>query len=967
MPSWKKPTPEEIDRAVALLGHPEYYRYFFDKLGNPEWIAPLRSKGFFSNPPPVRVDETQRTIATPPWPESRYLSRMASLTPELVLEVILKIPATKNTSIHEDLIEAALAMPPNLAAKLTPKIKEWINAPRVAVRPDKLGALISLLARGGQISEAIDLARTVLAVIPGDEITVGLPAGTYRSRRDPGARFDNWYYGEILKKNVPDLVDAAGEEAFELLCDLLHTAVRFRRATGEVIEPEDYSYIWRRAIEDHGQNQSFGMLGLIISAVRDAAERIAKSDRTKVQNLVSRLENRRWHVFQRLALHLLRLFPDPAFPMIVNRLTNRELFDSTTLRHEYVLLLRSQFAKLRPEEQAKILDWIEKGPNTERFLQNQTELGEKEPSEEEIKKHVRWWQLDRLAPLREVLDTKWQRRYEDLVSEFGEPEHPEFVSYSTSWVGPTSPKNAEELRAMSVDQLIEFLKGWNPPEDPWSPSPEGLGRVLIDVIASEPERYAQESERFRDIHPTYVRSVFSGLRNAIGQKRAFSWPPVLQLCRWAIEQARDGSATPSRHLERDPHWGWARKSIAELLESGFGDGVTEIPFDLRETVWNIIKAITDDPEPDQNYEAQYGGSNMDPATMSINTTRGEGMHAVVRYALWVRRHMETSENAHARLSRGFDEMPEVRQVLDAHLNIQEDPSLAIRSVYGRWFPWLLLLDPNWVRSKISDIFPVEESLQKYFEAAWNTYVVFCPPYDNVFEVLESIYAHAIDQLSAMADIESRVDDPDHHLGQHLMTYYWRGKLSLDDNGLLARFWQKANRNVRSHAIEFVGRSLSNTNNDVPPEIAARFKKLWATRLTIAKRSTNIAAYQDELAAFGWWFRAAKLGYEWEIAQLKEVLLLVHKIDPESMVAERLVDLAGRSPKDVIECLRLLVETTEQPWGIYAWRDEAKKIVATVIQSPNAQARDEGIRLVHQLGSMGHLEFRELLPATKPLD
>jgi hypothetical protein len=221
MPSWKKPTPEEIDRAVALLSHREHYRYFFDKLGNPEWIAPLRSKGFFTNPPAVRVDETQRTIATPPWPVSRYLSRMASLMPELVLDVILKIPPTKNTSIHEDLIEAALAMPPNLAAKLAPKIKEWIDSPRLAVHPDKLGALISLLARGGQISEALDLARTILAVVPGDEVTADLPGGTYLSRRDPGGRFDSWHYEEILKKNIPDLIDAAGTNAFELLCGLL--------------------------------------------------------------------------------------------------------------------------------------------------------------------------------------------------------------------------------------------------------------------------------------------------------------------------------------------------------------------------------------------------------------------------------------------------------------------------------------------------------------------------------------------------------------------------------------------------------------------------------------------------------------------------------------------------------------------------------------------------------------------------
>jgi len=300
MPSWKKPTPEEVDRAVALLGgYEQHYRYFFDKLTNPEWIAPLLSKGFFSNPPDVRLDDNQRIVATPPWPASHYLARMAPLAPEVVLHVILKIPPTKNTWVQEDLLDAALGMPANFAVQLVPKIKEWIEVPRLALRSDKIGALISLLARGGEIPAALDLARTALAVIPGEEVTIDLSGEkASKTRRDPQARFDNWYYGEILKKNIPDLVKAAGTKAFELLCDLLYTALQVRRSEDKQQEPQDYSYIWRRAIEDHSQNQTFGTLGLLISAVRDAVEGIGRSDPAKIPQLISVLERRKWYAFQ---------------------------------------------------------------------------------------------------------------------------------------------------------------------------------------------------------------------------------------------------------------------------------------------------------------------------------------------------------------------------------------------------------------------------------------------------------------------------------------------------------------------------------------------------------------------------------------------------------------------------------------------------------------------------------------------
>ncbi|MDH5362399.1 MAG: hypothetical protein OEW84_03700 [Aigarchaeota archaeon] len=39
-------------------------------------------------------------------------------------------------------------------------------------------------------------------------------------------------------------------------------------------------------------------------------------------------------------------------------------------------------------------------------------------------------------------------------------------------------------------------------------------------------------------------------------------------------------------------------------------------------------------------EARYDSSNMGPVTLSVNATREEAMHAVARYALWVRRHIK---------------------------------------------------------------------------------------------------------------------------------------------------------------------------------------------------------------------------------------------------------------------------------------------------------------------------------------
>src|SRR5213593_2211477 len=117
MRSWKTPTPDQVSRAVAQLGHAEHYRYFFDRLENPRWLELLAEKGFFKKPPAPRKDDSKGTVGFPPWPESRYLARMAKLgeAQEVVLSIALEIPDTENVRVHEDLAEVALALRADMA------------------------------------------------------------------------------------------------------------------------------------------------------------------------------------------------------------------------------------------------------------------------------------------------------------------------------------------------------------------------------------------------------------------------------------------------------------------------------------------------------------------------------------------------------------------------------------------------------------------------------------------------------------------------------------------------------------------------------------------------------------------------------------------------------------------------------------------------------------------------------------
>ena len=102
---------------------------------------------------------------------------------------------------------------------------------------------------------------------------------------------------------------------------------------------------------------------MLVEAVRDAAEQLAEADPGAIPRIVQALEQRNYPVFERIALHLLRVRADSPLDLVRDRLIRKDLFDSSAHRHEYTLLLRQRFGRLAPADREHILGWIEAGPD----------------------------------------------------------------------------------------------------------------------------------------------------------------------------------------------------------------------------------------------------------------------------------------------------------------------------------------------------------------------------------------------------------------------------------------------------------------------------------------------------------------------------------------------------------------------------------------------------------------------------
>lgn len=905
---------ELLDKALEQIGKgAATYEYFFAQLQTPTWIGPLLEKGFFKSPPSLM--RLERTVSIPSWPESQYLARVTSQSPEQVQKILLALPDTDNIRVHEDVVTAALAMPAPMAAAIGAREARWLKAQRqkLLFMPEALGRLISHLATGGQTKSAFDLARALLRI------------GRKDGEEDP-TLVGRYEYGRLLEEHIPALRKADGLRTLGLLCDcLMHAAGGDRN---------DYSYIWRPAIEEHSQNQKYSEIrDALVDAVRDSAQALIEEGIVEPTLVLHDLQKRPGGIFRRLGLNLLANNIIKLAEQAEQSLFSPTNFDDSAVHHEYILLMRALLPLLQSVERERFFLLLQSGPVTEKLDDDPALRSEQ----------IVHWQARLLAALGTVVPTEWLKRLPDAARLTATFEHPDFLTYSSSWTGPTSPKTADNLNAMDVPAIARYLETWKP-DGKWNaPTPEGLARALQQSVVTEPQRFVDRMELFRLVHPTYVRAVFQGLREAVEAGRTFDWVPVLKYLKAAQPSTPISRATEAG-LDADPHWGWARRSIASLLQLGFEKD--SIPESGRTLAWDVLHPLTEDPDPSAESEADTG---MDPVTRSINTPRGEAMHAVIQYALWLHR-LRTKGDQLA------EYMPEVWAILDRHLDSSVERTLTIRTVYGRWFPWLLLMNPAWATKNRDVIFPTDEKCDDIRRAAWEAYIVFSRPYDNVYPVLRAQYGWAVSNLFTATVAGRDVASPNEHVGQHLAVYLSRGFEQAAE--LMRTYLLNGGDLLAAHVMAFIGRSFKSDKGELPRETQERLEALWDWLFEAAK--LNPKQWQKTLKAFGAWAASDSFKFEWRAQNLIAARDLAGATDDDYDVVEALKAHAASHPKLALDVLAAVVRSDRNGWGRHMWKDDAREVIRIVLAKP--ETAEAARILLNELGARGYLDFRDLMPA-----
>ena len=939
------PDREAVKRALALLAGDAEHVYFFQRLASASWIEPLLEEGRFSSPPDAVRDGDY--IRFPSWPESQYLARVAKSAPDAAARALHHVPLNDNQRVHLDLVEVALQIPLKDASEWARSEANWVSRQSwlSLLLPEKLAELANYLATSGQSQAALVLARELFVVRSNPRREVAL-MGQRSLPLDAVGKMDAWVYKRALGRLIAVL--ASTDDALDwarLFVLLLGDAVRFSAADLIAEPPTDYSFIWRDEIE---QDEAAGadIRDALIDAVRDLM--VALAPRVGCRRVLAALEEGRWDVFRRIAIHVVRVACSMDAELVHEVVVQHEAFSDPSIHHEYALLLRDAFAALSKSDQDTLLSWIEMGPDRDAMQRWHEGLAGSSPSDEEVDAWVEHWQRDRLSPVAGALPIAWRNRFDQLVSRHGAPVF-DYSLHRTSggWVGERSPVAADAFEAWSSEERRAFLREWIPPGGFDGPTRSGivqhLGALPDQFFTSE----SQVAGAWAELHPAYVTALLSGFERVVKGGGTLSWPSVVDLCEAVARLASNGGETD-----------WAKRSVADLLVAAFDSDPSALPPAEGPHVSHVIGLLV---EGGFVSTEQRISPDADALTAAINSASGKALEAAIRFAIWSKRGAGTTVGSEWRLET---QLPAVAGLLRRIANPDGGYSVDARAIFGLQLGPLLWLDSAWVVANRAALFPTEPKFSNHRRVVWDTYLLYGSPFGQVLDLCGDQYAISIGELREEDQVQEHRRNVASRVSEHLMVLYWQGYLPLRGATSPVRtFFRIGSRKIREHAIDFIGRSMMKSE-DAPARPLELLRELIEWRLSVIREIRDprvLAAEVGELEGFGWWFASGVFAAPWTLETLLAILRLGGKAEPDHMVAEELVRLAGDFPRYVAEALRLMIDQLQPDYGLAGWIDEARKLIETLGESDDSVVRSRVAATVETLLSRGYFEFRPLMP------
>ena len=481
----------------------------------------------------------------------------------------------------------------------------------------------------------------------------------------------------------------------------------------------------------------------------------------------------------------------------------------------------------------------------------------------------------------------------------------------------------------------------------------GLSETVAEVILDSPEKYQYFFENMHQISPVVSSALFSLARERSKKNLPIPWAQLLKI-------VNDCSELQLRAREENSEVGVdVRLEGIRLLQQGLtegGNGEALIPSELFEDVKQIIQNYLYDSHPnfeqDRPPEEDVVG-HRDPLTMSLNSVRPIAFACLMEFI----KHTELDNEW------GVTQESWAKNHLERKIDKNLDSSLAVHSIFGRYYWLLSKWDHDWLQSVVSQIFPTEENPDStdYFLAAWDSYIIYNRPGNKTISILRDEYIHSVDLLSQGKTTKTHLDIPGRIFSHIFLDYLWNPYDVYDRDGLVNIFMYRCDDTVRSQAVNSLLDLIKNTSEPERNEIWPKIRDFWIWRANEFSLSQYPSEMEKEMERFS--LLATYIPYSEKLEDVQMLLNPLFRTIKDGFVwrnLEKLLSLRVASePVQVAKIYRLMYEEiSNSPTSRLLFHaEEADKIIHSLIE--NNSSRKDALRIIDIIFRNGNERYRKL--------
>lgn len=993
MRSWKKPTPETVERVLSSFEKETDRQYFFSRLNNPRWIQPLAERGCFGNPPNIR-HLPDGYVQCPFWPELEYLKNICKDAPseivENIIQIVLELPPVENPIVYEEIVEMALYLDGLRSARLKSKVLEFARLDR-QFRESIYPRLLGKWTAEGQTDAALELASILVKFDPDpkaeekkkkyneigrnqsenhkDNVTLMMT-----TMLEPVARYSSIYV-ELLDEGIRPLVESEPYKVALMLIDATDTMISLGKHEDELASDTstDFMEIWCRRLTKPRRDFP-NLQETLVNTLTCACEYVWNRSRDLFGDLDAALRDQRWDVFKRIRQHLYGLNPsEHTRPLIREFILTHDNYSKTHYGYEFQQMVRMACEYFGAElltvkERTRIFNAILGGPPKEIYREF---MGE-HFTDSKFEREKKTFHHRQLRPFARVLFGRYSDYFEELqASNPADELTDESYSPVNKSVGGTvrsrSPKSHQEIANLTDQELLDYINRW---DNEHQDRGDWLIAITIDdlagafrivfrdhIIPSDVRLNFWIENRDNIRRPIYVRSIVEVMKDNVKAKNFDKLDEWFAFCRWVLTNPDPEDEEANRfgrvgdESSKSPNWRHSRRAVCDFVEDCIRLGI-DLPFSFRGKLSELLEMLC------TQYDSVLDNDNPvlldrdDQFAEAINTTRGSAVNKLVNFGLWVLRHDDGAD------------VSEVTAILEQRLGAESNYPLTLPeyAVLGRQFGSLFHLDEQWAVSRKSRLFPQNDFTA--WREAFGSYLKRNHLNIPMFEVLRDDFEFALEHLDCLKQGEwTGVNSAFEYLGQHLFKcYIWdlyplRGELSL-----LNRFYKESSneRAIWARLFGQVGFLLRNTGKQLDPVLVDRIATYFEWRLEVGEPT--------ELKEFVYWLEAECIDGEWRLSAYSRILDLFEKEnwdqwkDQTARLPSRAMHSIGKMipayTTGAIDCLAKLIESMPTRGVYYIPTEDAKTILGAGRDHDDETVRKKADEIRENMLKRGFLSVKD---------